>query len=88
MIPPIEMNKISPTFQNISIKKNKGNLDVFSFSGIEQVTRPLRGGDALRILLKREVCWIHTLNTWVPQGMNNRMDMIFVFIFIINASDY
>lgn len=52
-----------------------GNLHTFSFLGAEQVKKPPRGGDTHHILLKREVWWIHTLNTRKPYGLNDRMDI-------------
>ncbi len=39
------------------------------FTKIERVTMPVRGGDVLKKL--REMYWVYTLNTVIPNGLND-----------------
>lgn len=51
----------------------------FRFSGIEQVFRPIRGGDNAIKLLSHESWWIFRLNNQSPHSLNNRYDIIYQY---------
>lgn len=45
-----------------------------AFFGIEKINIPARGGDTNRILLQRELYWIHTLDCH-NQDLNDEFDL-------------
>lgn len=55
------------------IQANHGSCASLKFWGIDKITPPPRGGDLVKILLKREAYWIHTLNTVEPNGLNEEL---------------
>lgn len=61
--------------QNISGNSIMVILTLFPFLVLNRLKKTPRGGDTHHILLKREVWWIHTLNTRKPYGLNDRMDI-------------
>ncbi|XP_077113688.1 uncharacterized protein LOC143768964 [Ranitomeya variabilis] len=46
------------------------------FQVLEQVERPRRGGDHIKLLRQRESYWIFTLQTLTPKGLNRELDLI------------
>ncbi|XP_077155812.1 uncharacterized protein LOC143818356 [Ranitomeya variabilis] len=46
------------------------------FQVIEQVPRPRRGGDHIKLLRSREAYWIYTLDTLAPKGLNREIDWL------------
>lgn len=61
---------------NMVHSKNTSSLVI---QGIENVKTPIRGGNRLRLLCKREVFWIFSLNTRIPLGMNFEWDVSHYF---------
>ena len=51
------------------------NVSTLRYCGIESIQPPRRGGDIKNILLKRELFWIHTLQTLAPKGLNEEYDI-------------
>lgn len=49
------------------------SLSDLHYMGIELVNMPRRGGNRDRILLQREAYWIHSLDTLIPNGMNEEI---------------
>ena len=45
------------------------------YIGIEQVSKPRRGGDFDSLLLQREAAWIYKLQTLAPHGLNVEFDL-------------
>lgn len=43
----------------------------FKFCGIEKAMMPTRGCDVLMNLAQRETCWLYTLRTVTPNGLND-----------------
>lgn len=56
------------------------------FSGIEKVTKPLRGGDLHRKLFNRESFWIYNLHTRSPNGLNVRQDLMYIYKYVISVA--
>ncbi len=45
------------------------------FIGIETVNPIPSNGSTINQLLKREACWIYTLNSMEPHGLNEELDL-------------
>lgn len=56
-----------------------GSTSSIIFSGIEKVSRPLRGSDLRKKLLNRETFCIYHLNTWSPNGLNIKQDRMYIY---------
>ncbi|XP_077151982.1 uncharacterized protein LOC143815994 isoform X1 [Ranitomeya variabilis] len=52
----------------------KHSVAQLKFQIIEQVPRPRRGGNHIKLLKARETFWIHTLDTLAPRGLNREID--------------
>ena len=50
---------------------NHGSPSSLKFTGIERIEMPTKGGDILKRLAQREMQWIYTLNTMIPNGLND-----------------
>ena len=61
----------------VAVHFNKAghNVSTLRYTGIELVQSPRRGGDVNNMLLKRELFWIHTLQTLAPKGLNEDYDI-------------
>lgn len=54
------------------IQQHGGSTGSIIFTGIQRISRPLRGGDLHKKRLNRESFWIYHLNTGSPNGLNIR----------------
>lgn len=56
-----------------------GDLTNLSFTIIERVNQPPRGGNWQRLVLMREALWIHRLDTCSPVGLNVKTDLTYLY---------
>ncbi|XP_041424610.1 uncharacterized protein LOC121395346 isoform X1 [Xenopus laevis] len=62
--------RVSAISKHIMLNHN-GNFNLIKFQGIELVKLGVRGGDLQKKIDQREVYWIFTLKTRLPQGLNS-----------------
>lgn len=65
------------------IQAHAGDTALFSSSGIEKVSKPIRGRDHRKKLLSKESLWIFTLSTRLPNKLNIRQDILLQYWFIV-----
>lgn len=51
------------------LKANHGSCASLKFWGIDIISPPYRGGDMIKLILRREAFWILTLNTMEAHGL-------------------
>ena len=51
-----------------------GNDSLLKVEGIEQIGKPVRGGDRLKKLLQRETFWIFSFDAMIYPGLNEEID--------------
>lgn len=61
------------------LEKHGGRFDSLVAYAFEAVTKPPRGADWRHKLLLREAFWIMRLNTRVPNGMNLKTDLFYIY---------
>ncbi|CAJ0931102.1 unnamed protein product [Ranitomeya imitator] len=52
------------------------SISQLRFQVLEQVDRPRRGGNHVKLLREREAHWIYTLQTLIPKGLNRELDLV------------
>ena len=59
----------------VHFNDHKHDISSLRFCGIEKVDPPPRGGDHDLLLKRRELYWIHTLQTLAPRGLNDEFPL-------------
>lgn len=77
----VNISDISKNKSNVSgaakhfSQTHRGALEFFSFYGIENVEKPVWGGDWQHQVVLREAYWVFNLQTCSPSGFNLKTDL-------------
>lgn len=68
-------NNVATSSVAVHFSAANHNVSTLKYIRIETIKPLRRGGDINSLLLKRELYWIHTLNTLAPKGLNEDFDI-------------